>query len=89
MEAEWQPLTRTEQLCLEQIVVVLWKLRRMERVEATLFAEASTADAWVHLLDRFSQAECRLERSLYRTRQELERMQGSRKQPEERARTAS
>src|ERR1700730_17807282 len=66
LEAEWQPLTRTEQFYLEQMAVAQWKLTRMEVGEAGLFADAPSAKIQLPFLDRLWQAQGRLERSYAR-----------------------
>lgn len=78
LEAEWQPLTRTEQFYLEQMVVAHWKLKRMEVAEASIYAQSAAAAIQLPLLDRLWQAQVRLERSYARAQHELERIQISR-----------
>ena len=77
LEAEWQPLTRTEQFYVEQMAVAYWKLRRHERAEAQLLREHHAGTTPI-MLDRLWQAQCRLERSFARAQHELERIQISR-----------
>jgi hypothetical protein len=59
----------------------------MEVGEAAIFHDVDGAKTQLPLLDRFWQAECRLERSYSRAQRELERLQTSRRnsaqQPEE------
>ena len=87
LEAEWQPLTRTEQFYVEQMAVAQWKLRRMEVAEVNIFSQLAAAKTQLPLLDRLWQAQCRLERSFVRAQHELERIQNSRgnqaQQPQE------
>lgn len=78
LEAEWQPLTSTEQFYLEQMAVAQWKLTRMEIGEIDLFGESSAAHDQISLLDRIWQSQCRLERSFARAHRELQRLQDSR-----------
>ena len=78
LEAEWQPLTSTEQFYLEQMAVAQWKLTRMEIGEIDLFGENSGARDQLGLLDRIWQSQCRLERSFARAHRELQRLQSSR-----------
>src|SRR5258707_13571763 len=42
LEAEWQPLTRTEQFYVEQMAGAYWKLKRMEDAEAQLLADPNS-----------------------------------------------
>src|SRR5258708_23165532 len=77
LEAEWQPLTRTERFYLEQMAVAYWKLWRMERAEASLLSKPRPETTPVQL-DRLWQAQCRLERSYARAQHELERIQNGR-----------
>jgi len=81
LEVEWHPQSRTEQFYVEQMAVSQWKLIRMEVGEAALFGDIEGAKTQLPLLDRFWQAECRLERSYSRAQRELERLQKSRPQP--------
>jgi hypothetical protein len=87
LEGEWQPQSRTEQFYLEQMAVSQWKLIRLEVGEVNIFKDPDSAKNQVPLLDRFWQAQCRLERSYARGQHELERLQKSRRdqapQPEE------
>src|SRR5258708_25995336 len=80
LEAEWQPVTRTEQLYLEQMAVAQWKLRRMEIAEASLLEQKLRAHRQLPLLDRLWQAQCRMERSFSRAQHELQHIQKSRNQ---------
>ena len=92
LEAEWQPLTRTEQFYVEQMAVGQWKLIRMEVCEASIFAQTIAATAQLTMLNRLWQAQCRMERSFASAQHELERIQISRgnqaQPPEELAPTA-
>jgi hypothetical protein len=81
LEVEWTPQSRTEQFYVEQMAVSQWKLTRMEVGEVRVFQDVESAKDQVPLLDRFWQAECRLERSFARAQRELERLQTSRRQP--------
>jgi hypothetical protein len=81
LEVEWHPQSRTEQFYVEQMAVSQWKLVRMEVGEAAIFGDVEGAKTQLPLLDRFWQAECRLERSYSRAQRELERLQKSRLQP--------
>jgi hypothetical protein len=81
LEVEWEPKSRTEQFYVEQMAVSQWKLIRMEVGEAGVFEDVEGAKNQIPLLDRFWQAECRLERSYARAQRELERLQTSRRQP--------
>ena len=87
LEIEWQPQSRSEQFYLEQMAVSQWKLVRLEVGEVNIFKNPDSAQNQVPLLDRFWQAQCRLERSYTRGQRELERLQASRRkqapQPEE------
>jgi hypothetical protein len=65
------------------MAVSQWKLCRMEVGEVNLFKDADGGKNQIPLLDRFWQAECRLERSYARAQRELQRLQASRPQPEE------
>ena len=73
LEAEWQPLTRTEQIYLEQMATAYWKLQRLELFEKRTLSERS--DLAPLLLERVWQAQQRLERSFARAQHELERIQ--------------
>ena len=81
LEVEWHPQSRTEQFYVEQMAVSQWKLIRMEVGEAAIFGDVHGAKTQLPLLDRFWQAECRLERSYARAQHELQRLQKSRPQP--------
>ncbi len=81
LEVEWTPQSRTEQFYVEQMAVSQWKLIRMEVGEVAIFEDVERAQSQLPLLDRFWQAECRLERSYARAQRELERLQTSRRQP--------
>ncbi len=81
LEVEWHPQSRTEQFYVEQMAVSQWKLIRMEVGEAGVFEDVEGAKSQLPLLDRFWQAECRLERSYARAQRELERLQTSRRRP--------
>src|ERR1700675_649499 len=82
LEIEWQPQSRSEQFYLEQMAVSQWKLVRLEVGEVNIFKNPDSPQNQVPLLDRFWQAQCRLERSYSRGQRELERLQASRrKQP--------
>jgi hypothetical protein len=81
LEVEWTPQSRTEQFYVEQMAVSQWKLIRMEVGEVAIFEDVEGAQSQLPLLDRFWQAECRLERSYARAQRELERLQTSRRQP--------
>jgi hypothetical protein len=81
LEVEWTPQSRTEQFYVEQMAVSQWKLIRMEIGEAAIFGDVEGAKTQLPLLDRFWQAECRLERSYSRAQRELERLQKSRRNP--------
>ena len=83
LEVEWHPQSRTEQFYVEQMAVSQWKLTRMEVSEVNLFKDADSAKDQLPLLDRLWQAECRLERSYARAQRELERLQDSRRQPDD------
>jgi hypothetical protein len=87
LEVEWTPQSRTEQFYVEQMAVSQWKLIRLEVGEVNIFKNPDSAKNQVPLLDRFWQAQCRLERSYARGQHELERLQNSRRdqapQPEE------
>jgi hypothetical protein len=87
LEVEWHPASRTEQFYVEQMAVSQWKLIRMEVGEVNVFKNVESPKDQVPLLDRFWQAECRLERSYARAQRELERLQKSRRdqfqQPED------
>jgi hypothetical protein len=87
LEVEWQPQSRSEQFYLEQMAVSQWKLVRLEVGEVNIFKNPDSPQNQVPLLDRFWQAQCRLERSYCRGQRELERLQASRRkqapQPEE------
>jgi len=87
LEVEWQPQSRSEQFYLEQMAVYQWKLVRLEVGEVNIFKNPDSPQNQVPLLDRFWQAQCRLERSYSRGQRELERLQASRRnqvpQPEE------
>jgi hypothetical protein len=87
LEVEWQPQSRSEQFYLEQMAVSQWKLVRLEVGEVNIFKNPDSPQNQVPLLDRFWQAQCRLERSFTRGQHELERLQASRRnqapQPEE------
>jgi hypothetical protein len=87
LEVEWQPQSRTEQFYLEQMAVSQWKLVRLEVGEVNIFKNPDSPQNQVPLLDRFWQAQCRLERSYTRGQRELEGLQASRRnqapQPEE------
>jgi len=78
LEAEWEPLTRTEQFYVEQMAIAHWKLRRMEQAESDVHAKCLPASTHVSLLDRLWQAQCRMERSFARAQHELERIQTAR-----------
>jgi hypothetical protein len=77
LQAEWRPLTRTEQFYLEQMAVAQWKLRRMEVAESYIYLETSTAKEQLPYLDRLWQAQSRMERSFARAQRELERLQAA------------
>jgi hypothetical protein len=79
LEAEWQPLSRTEQFYVEQMAVSQWKLNRMEVGEVGVFQEEVKSNTQIPLLDRLWQAQCRMERSYARAQRELERLQKSRR----------
>ena len=81
LEVEWHPQSRTEQFYVEQMAVSQWKLIRMEVGEAGIFADVEGSKTQLPLLDRFWQAECRMERSYARAQHELERLQKSRPSP--------
>jgi len=81
LEVEWHPQSRTEQFYVEQMAVSQWKLIRMEVGEANIFGDVEGGQTQLPLLDRFWQAECRLERSYARAQHELQRLQKSRPQP--------
>jgi hypothetical protein len=78
LEVEWHPQSRTEQFYVEQMAVSQWKLIRMEVGEVNIFKDVESPKDQIPLLDRFWQAECRLERSYARAQRELERLQTSR-----------
>ena len=82
LEVEWHPQSRTEQFYVEQMAVSQWKLVRMEVGEVNIFTNAESGKSQLPLLDRFWQAEARLERSFARAQHELERLQNSRRQPD-------
>jgi len=82
LEVEWHPQSRTEQFYVEQMAVSKWKLVRMEVGEVNIFTNANSGKSQLPLLDRFWQAEARLERSYARAQHELERLQNSRRQPD-------
>jgi hypothetical protein len=82
LEVEWHPQSRTEQFYVEQMAVSQWKLIRMEVGEVNIFKDVESPKDQIPLLDRFWQAECRLERSYARAQRELERLQNSRRQPD-------
>ena len=79
LEVEWTPQSRTEQFYVEQMAVSQWKLIRLEVGEVNIFKDPDSAKNQVPLLDRFWQAQCRLERSYARGQHELERLQNSRR----------
>ena len=79
LEVEWTPQSRTEQFYVEQMAVSQWKLIRLEVGEVNIFKDPDSAKNQVPLLDRFWQAQCRLERSYSRGQHELERLQNSRR----------
>jgi hypothetical protein len=82
LEVEWHPHSRTEQFYVEQMAVSQWKLIRMEVGEVNIFKDVESPKDQIPLLDRFWQAECRLERSYARAQRELQRLQASRPQPD-------
>src|SRR6202790_1525841 len=71
LEVEWQPQSRSEQFYLEQMAVSQWKLVRLEVGEVNIFKNPDSPQNQVPLLDRFWQAQCRLERSYSRGQREL------------------
>ena len=79
LEVEWTPQSRTEQFYVEQMAVSQWKLIRLEVGEVNILKNPDSAKNQVPLLDRFWQAQCRLERSYARGQHELERLQNSRR----------
>jgi hypothetical protein len=83
LDVEWHPQSRTEQFYVEQMAVSQWKLIRMEVGEAGVFQDLEGVKSQIPLLDRFWQAECRLERSYARAQRELERLQASRRIPDQ------
>jgi len=62
-----------------QMAVCQWKLIRLEVREVNIFNNPDSAKNQVPLLDRFWQAQCRLEPSYSRGQHELERLQNSRR----------
>jgi hypothetical protein len=82
LEVEWHPQSRTEQFYVEQMAVSQWKLIRMEVGEVNIFKDVESPKDQVPLLDRFWQAECRMERSYAKAQHELERLQKSRRNPD-------
>ena len=81
LQAEWEHYTGAEQRHLEQMAVSQWKLTRMEVAEVYILGKmAATADR-VPLLDRFSQNQCRLQRSYAKAQRGLHRLQISRHPP--------
>ena len=90
LETEWQPKTCTEQFYLEQMAISQWKLTRMEVGEAYIYRKPAEAWKQLPLVDRFWQAQDRMEKSYARAQRELERLQHSQDpEPDPRAAAAN
>ena len=81
LEAEWQPQSRTEQFYVEQMAVSQWKLTRVEVAEKSILNQEFSAKIQIPLVDKLWQCQHRLERSYARAQRELERLQSSRRRP--------
>jgi hypothetical protein len=75
-EAEWQPVGRTEEHYVEQMVAAQWKLQRLERYEYQ-FRHDRLPDALPTVQDLWRAAQ-RFENSFTRAQHELERLQAAR-----------
>jgi hypothetical protein len=76
LEAEWQPVGRTEEHYVEQMVVAQWKLLRIERYEFQ-FRHDRLPDALPCIEGLWRSAQ-RFENSFTRAQHELERLQAGR-----------
>ena len=63
LEAEWQPLNRTERMHLEQMATSQWLLARFAKSERRIYVCESSVEKQLALLDRVSTQRTRLERS--------------------------
>jgi hypothetical protein len=77
LESDWQPQSRTERLCLEQMATSQWLLARL-----TLWESCCCSDILIErrlsLLERISAQRARLERSFATAMRDLERLQTKR-----------
>jgi hypothetical protein len=90
LEAELEPVGFQEAELVERIAVFMWRLRRLHRVEAGIFAAHSEDDSdmcgrafiWdangANAFTKLSRYETMMERTLSRLRTDLERLQKSR-----------
>src|ERR1019366_6674008 len=78
LEAEWQPLNRTERMHLEQMATSQWLLARFAKSERRIYVCESSVEKQLALLDRVSTQRTRLERSFSSALRELKQLQRER-----------
>jgi hypothetical protein len=77
LESDWQPQTRTERLCLEQMATSQWLLARLALWESRCCSDI-LIDRRLSTLERISAQRARLERSFAGAMRDLERLQKNR-----------
>lgn len=77
LESDWQPQTRTERLCLEQMATSQWLLARLALWESRCCSDI-LIDRRLSTLERISAQRARLERSFATAMRDLERLQKNR-----------
>jgi len=83
LENEWQPATKTERLCVEQMCVCQWQLARMAASEQRVLEDPKLGRvSQFDLLDRIARHITRLERSFASALHELKQLQKERKAAE-------
>jgi hypothetical protein len=78
LESDWQPKTRTERLCLEQMATSQWLLARLSLWESRC-CQNILIDSRLSQLERISAQRARLERSFASAMRDLERLQKNRR----------
>jgi hypothetical protein len=85
LRAELQPMGELENLLVDRITSLLWRLRRLGQVEAGIFPDTSTLGLaflrdgnGANAFSKLSRYETTIERGLYKALHELQRLQAAR-----------
>ena len=91
LQEELEPVGELEDMLVDRIVAAYWRLRRVGRVEADIFASLSAVSnslggAFMHdshhanAFSKLSRYETPIEKSLYKALHELQRLQAARQE---------